>query len=85
MRSFLSELGCLPVSAMIHVPKAQEVFDSDGAFSKGIDRAAWIGYFNRAFAQLAWWGAAARTQRERRDEEAQPPAFTGHPSQRNAP
>jgi chromate reductase len=27
MRTFLSELGCLPVSAMIHLPKAQEVFD----------------------------------------------------------
>ena len=29
MRTFLAELGCLPVSAMIHVPKAQEVFDED--------------------------------------------------------
>ncbi|WP_420827040.1 NADPH-dependent FMN reductase [Marinomonas ostreistagni] len=31
MRTFLSELGCLPVSAMIHVPKAQEVFDEQGS------------------------------------------------------
>ena len=30
MRSYLSELGCLPVSAMIHVPKAQAVFTEDG-------------------------------------------------------
>ena len=32
MRTFLAELGCLPVSAMIHVPKAQEVFAPDGRF-----------------------------------------------------
>jgi chromate reductase, NAD(P)H dehydrogenase (quinone) len=31
MRTFLAELGCLPVSAMIHVPKAQEALDEDGA------------------------------------------------------
>lgn len=34
MRTFLSELGCLPVSAMIHIPKAQEVFDEDGHLSR---------------------------------------------------
>ena len=30
MRTYLSELGCLPVSAIIHVPKAQEVFTETG-------------------------------------------------------
>lgn len=30
LRTTLSELGCLPVSAMIHIPKAQEVLDRDG-------------------------------------------------------
>ncbi|KAL7467355.1 hypothetical protein ACHAXS_007597 [Conticribra weissflogii] len=30
LRTTLSELGCLPVSAMIHIPKAQDVFDKDG-------------------------------------------------------
>src|SRR5690554_5449114 len=35
MRTFLSELGCLPVSAMIHVPKAHEVFAADGSVQTG--------------------------------------------------
>ena len=30
LRTILSELGCLPVSAMIHIPKAQEVLNRDG-------------------------------------------------------
>ncbi len=42
MRSFLSELGCLPVSAMIHVPKAQEVFDAEGGYLDGIDAGAMV-------------------------------------------
>ncbi|MCW1889820.1 hypothetical protein OK016_12130 [Vibrio chagasii] len=34
MRTCLSELGCLPVSAMIHLPKAQEVFDEEGCVAQ---------------------------------------------------
>ena len=37
MRSFLSELGCLPVSAMIHIPKAHEVLAEDGNFIEPVD------------------------------------------------
>lgn len=84
MRTFLSELGCLPVSAMIHVPKAQEVFDEDGSYAPGVDGERWEGYLGRTFAQLVWWAEAAR--RQRTDAAAdRPVAFTRDPSQRNAP
>ncbi|MGY0565753.1 MAG: NADPH-dependent FMN reductase, partial [Paraglaciecola chathamensis] len=49
MRTFLSELGCLPVSAMIHVPKAQDVFTEDGTPETGEDQATWFDYFARTF------------------------------------
>jgi len=52
MRTFLSELGCLPVSAMIHIPKAQEVLTETGEFSNEVDAGAWRGYFGRTLAQL---------------------------------
>lgn len=84
MRTFLSELGCLPVSAMIHVPKAHEVFDEHGQYLDGVDGQEWSGYFNRALAQLAWWAEAAN--RQRGEGESKPTtAFQRDPSQRNAP
>lgn len=82
MRTYLSELGCLPVSAMIHVPKAHEVFDETGAPLPGVDGARWAGYFGRAFGQMVWWGQAAHRQRQSADG---PGAFKRDPSQRNAP
>ena len=84
MRTFLSELGCLPVSAMIHVPKAQEVFDEGGRYAPGVDGERWDGYLGRTFAQLIWWAEAARRQRVE-GEADRPAAFTRDPSQRNAP
>jgi NAD(P)H-dependent FMN reductase len=84
MRSFLSELGCLPVSAMIHVPKAQEVFNEDGQCLEGVDGLAWTSYIDRALSQLDWWAAAASSQRSN-TKTVRPPAFTKDPSQRNAP
>ncbi len=84
MRTFLSELGCLPVSAMIHVPQAQEVFDEQGDYLDGVDGAQWDSYVDRTMAQLQWWAEAARRQREAGAVEA-PDAFTRDPSQRNAP
>ncbi len=85
MRTFLSELGCLPVSAMIHVPKARELLDEKGDFLAGVDAAAWTSYFDRSALQLRWWAAAARSQREAGDADIRPQAFTRDPSQRNAP
>jgi chromate reductase, NAD(P)H dehydrogenase (quinone) len=84
MRTFLSELGCLPVSAMIHVHKAQEVFNEAGDYATDVDAAQWDGYLGRTFAQLNWWARAAKYQRG--DGSADRPApFARDPSQRNAP
>jgi chromate reductase len=83
MRTFLAELGCLPVSAMVHVPRAHEVFDEAGGFLPGVDAERWRGYVGRGLDQLRWWAEAARRQRAR--EADRPPAFTRDPSQRNAP
>jgi chromate reductase len=85
MRAFLSELGCLPVSAMVHIPKAQEVFDEDGGYLDATDAQAWAAYTGRAFDQLQWWAAAAKRQRAEAAAETMPAAFKKDPSQRNAP
>ncbi len=85
MRSFLSELGCLPVSAMIHVPKAHEVLTEDGNFLTSVDAGRWTNYFARSFAQLTWWAAAAQQQRNTVDPQALILASKNNPSQRNTP
>lgn len=85
MRTFLSELGCLPVSAMVHVPKAQETFAADGSPQAGVDQASWFDYFGRTLNQLVWWAEAAATQRERVDPHQLVKDFKRDPSQRNAP
>jgi len=84
MRSYLSELGCLPVSAMVHLAKAHEIFNEDGTFAASQDSAQWNAYFGRAFLQLEWWGRAARHQRSLADV-LPPDAFKENPGQRNAP
>lgn len=85
MRTFLSELGCLPVSAMIHVPRAQDVFDGEGSPQTGEDEAAWFDYFGRTFSQLLWWAQAANEHRTRVDPHSLVKDFKRDPSQRNAP
>jgi NAD(P)H-dependent FMN reductase len=85
MRTFLAELGCLPVSAMIHIPKAQEVLKEDGSYAKGANDADWTGYCERTFGQLTWWAMAAKRYRSSEESESRPTAFTRNPSQRNAP
>ncbi len=82
MRTFLGELGCLPVSAMIQIPHAQDVLCEDGQFAPDIDAQRWRGYMARCFDQLAWWSAAAQAQRA---QGLAAPAFVKDPSQRNAP
>lgn len=82
MRGFLSELGCLPVSAMVHIPKAQEALAEDGAWQADADD--WDGYLGRTLAQLDWWAEAAKRQREKGEAKATE-AFGRDPSQRNAP
>lgn len=85
MRTFLSELGCLPVSTMIHLPKAQEILTESGDIAEGTDIEAWRGYFDRTLTQLEWWAAAAKGQRAARGLPTGAPAFLRDPSQRNAP
>lgn len=85
MRTFLSELGCLSVSAMIHVPKAQEVFAEDGTVQEGEDESAWFDYFSRTFNQLVWWAEATRQQRAQVDPHKMVGDFKTTPAQRNAP
>ncbi|MGM0422881.1 MAG: NADPH-dependent FMN reductase [Pseudomonadota bacterium] len=84
MRTYLSELGCLPVSAMIHIPKAQDILNVQGHFQEDQDAIEWAGYFDRTFTQLQWWGMAAKNQRQSGKIEP-PAAFRKDPSQRNAP
>ena len=83
MRTYLSELGCLPVSAMIHVPKAQEVFSKDGVVQEGVDQKAWFDYFGRTFNQLIWWATAASEQRVKADPHQLIGDFKTDPSERN--
>ena len=85
MRSFLSELGCLPVSAMIHVPKAQDVFIESGEANNAAEQTSWDSYFSRTFNQLIWWAEGASKQREALDPKQLSKDFKRDPSQRNAP
>lgn len=85
MRTYLSELGCLPVSAMIHVPKAQEIFAADGSMQAGEEQAAWFDYFARAFNQLVWWAQAASEHKAEVDPHKIIVDFKTAPSDRNAP
>jgi NAD(P)H-dependent FMN reductase len=85
MRTFLSELGCLSVSAMIHVPKAQDVFEADGSMAAGEDQASWFDYFGRTFKQLIWWAQATSDHRGEVDPHHVVKDFKKTPSDRNAP
>ena len=84
MQTFLSELGCLPVSAMIHIPHAAEVFDESGAYNADVDSDAWDVYLDRTFDQMLWWANAALTQRQPKTIQT-PPALVRTPPERNAP
>lgn len=85
MRTFLAELGCLPVSAMIHIPKAQEVFEQDGSVTSSENESIWFDYFSRTFNQLIWWAQATSTHREEVDPHQMINDFTSSPAERNAP
>ena len=85
LRPILSELGCLPVSAMVHIPHAQDVLQEDGTVAIQQEQSSWNQYVDRCVSQLVWWGQAAKQQRAKVDPFAQSPAFSKHPSQRNAP
>ena len=83
LRAPLSELGCLPVSAMIHIPKAHEVLNAEGVVAEEAER--WRRYGARTWSQLEWWGGAAAAHRLCVDPFRGSAALLGDPSQRNAP
>ena len=88
LRTTLGELGCLPVSAMIHIPMAQNLFDRDGNIDTSKDNndpERWQKYCERCFSQLEWWADATRRHREVADPFNESPAFGRSPEQRNAP
>ena len=85
MRTFLAELGCLSVSAMIHIPKAQEVFDEQGHFLPTVNTEDWQSYLARSFLQLQWWAMATQSQRQIINPLEMTPPFLTTPTQRNAP
>ena len=83
LRAPLSELGCLPVSSMVHVPKAHVELNADGVPSENEDR--WYKYADRTISQLEWWGHATKIHRKDFDPFDSSKAFQRDPSQRNAP
>jgi len=100
LRPILSELGCLPVSSMVHIPQAEKVLDSKGKViistkeneeeeslttKQKEETRLWHKYVYRTLDQLIWWGEAARYQTERVDPYEKSPAFKIDPSERNAP
>lgn len=85
LRPFLSELGCLPVSAMVHFPKAAQLLDEEGCLVHGDQEKDWDGYVDRMLSQLEWWGIAAKEHRARVNPFETSPAFRTSPSERNAP
>jgi len=85
LRPFLSELGCLPVSAMVHIPKVTEVLSENGDLLEVGSEEQWSGYVDRMISQLEWWGNAAKEHKEHHDPFLKSPAFQSSPSERNAP
>ena len=85
MRTYLSELGCLPVSAMIHIPKAQQIFEADGTMCSGENQSSWFDYFDRTLKQLVWWADAAKRHSEDINPHEMIKNFKASPSERNAP
>lgn len=85
MRTFLAELGCLSVSAMVHIPKAQEVFNEDGSVQATEDENAWMNYYSRTFNQLMWWASATNHYKDEVNPREIVGDFKTSPTQRNAP
>lgn len=88
LRPILSELGCLPVSAMIHMPAAHQALAEDGTPNGDEATAArWRTYAARTLGQVEWWAEAARRHRAVADPAiaASSPPLRTAPSQRDAP
>src|SRR5699024_1908029 len=84
MRTFLSELCCLPVAAMNHLPQAADVLCEVGHYRDGKDGARWDSYLQRGNAQVRWWAQAVRAQREQLNPQELKQHFTRATEQRKA-
>lgn len=83
LRPALSECGCIPVSAMVHVPEAHRALDEKGTPNDNVER--WTSYANRGVSQLEWWATAAKQHKTLVDPFNDSPALKKSPEQRNAP
>jgi chromate reductase len=80
----------LPVSAMIHIPRAQEVLDPDGSIDtskieNNNNPVRWQKYYGRCFLQLEWWAEVRQRHQELPDLFDKSLAFVKLPNQRNVP
>lgn len=85
MRNFLGELGCIAVSAMVHIPKAHLVFTEIGELHDSENKKNWHSYIKRSLSQLYWWGDACLEQKKKQDPFLWSESFKKDPSQRNSP
>ncbi len=85
MRAFLSELGCLPVSAMLHFPHGHQLLTNDGVLNASEDSEKWESYLQHGVGQLSWWMEACQSQRKVQDPFELSKPFLKKPSERNAP
>eukprot|EP00929_Paragymnodinium_shiwhaense_P000534 TRINITY_DN100777_c0_g1_i1.p1 TRINITY_DN100777_c0_g1~~TRINITY_DN100777_c0_g1_i1.p1 ORF type:complete len:213 (-),score=23.95 TRINITY_DN100777_c0_g1_i1:325-963(-) len=60
LRPFLGELGCMPVSAAVHVSKAQSQFKEGGTGADPVVQKT----CDRMLDQLEWYARALRTHRD---------------------
>lgn len=85
MRTFLSELGCVPVSAMLHFAHADQVFQPNGLVNSDQDEAQWLKFASRGVEQLHWWATAAANHRKVVNPFELSPAFVQSPKGRDSP
>lgn len=85
MRTFLAEPGCLSVSAMIHIPKAQDILNEDGSVQPAEEQSAWLNYYARTFNQLIWWASATHQYKDVVNPHEMVGDFKTSPTERNAP
>jgi chromate reductase len=85
MRTFLGELGCIAVSAMIHVPRAHLVFTEKGEIVETESRSDWDSYLNHGLAQLYWWAEACRDKIKAKNPHTYIESFKKNPQERDTP
>mmetsp|Transcript_7482 Transcript_7482/g.18400 ORF Transcript_7482/g.18400 Transcript_7482/m.18400 type:complete len:211 (+) Transcript_7482:14-646(+) len=67
LRPFLSELGCLPVSSILHIAKAQSQFKEDGGVIEPVTEKT----CERMLDQLEWYSHALKSHRDQHGTPSQ--------------